>query len=226
MQLTKIRKTHGIYRKTEGLFGKNAVLVMGLGLPFIIIAANTLKNAAAISVATFCAVLPAVLVGTLTLRSVPQWIRYMLVTATALVGAYLSRFLIRGISPEIFDSLGIYLPLLAVNSLVINRGVTHAENHTCLQNLLSGALYSGGFALVAFVMAAVRELLGNGTLWGVTVFTATVPAALTVFSGFILLAFLGAGVRALHRLIMAISYRLDNPTAAEIEQQQIERMVD
>lgn len=226
MKLKRIRKAHHFFTHTEGLFGRNAVLAAGLGLPFIIIASNTMKNAAAMSLSTYCAILPSVVVGRLIARKVPVWARYLIITFVALIGVYFSRYIVREISLEIFDALGIYLPLLAVNSLIFNRSVHYAADHPMGRSLVSGILYCGGFAAVALIIAAMREFLGSGSLWGITLAPFRFPAALTVFSGFILLGFLAAGARGAHRLLTFVLFRMDNPSAAQLERQEAERMVD
>ena len=226
MKLQRIRKLHRFFHDTEGLFGANAVLAAGLGLPFVIIASGTLKNAAAISLSTYCAIVPSVIVGALIAKKASEWIKWMIIPCVALLGAYLSRFIIRELSPAIFDSLGMYLPLLAVNSMIFNRSIGPNADRPLYRALASGILYCGGFALVTLTVAAIREFLGSGSLWGVALSPYKFPAALTVFSGFILLGFLMAGARGAHRFFNFVNYRLDNPSPATLKRQEAERMVD
>ena len=225
MKLTRNRKMHRFFRATEGIFGRNVVLISGFMLPYIVMPAVSLKTAVALTVA----MLFTVLVGVLAARLVSaqnDWVRYIVVTLAALGGVALSRLALRLISTEIFDSLGIYLPLMAVNSVVVLYADQRADRDNLLSALIRGISAVVGFGLVACVVGALRELLLTGAVWGVPVAAISFPAAGTVFFGFILLAFFSAGVQAVRRLWAGVNLRLDNPTAEDLMRRQEERMVD
>jgi len=211
--------------KTEGIFGHNAVLIGGLALPFVIMTAVSLKNAAALTISMLFSVLFGVGAGVLT-RKIPVWLRYVTVTVAAMMGVTLSRLVVQHLNPEIFDSIGFYLPMMAVNSIVLVYAVERTRFSTPGRSFGSALACTAGFALTACVVGAVRELLLTGTLWGNKVFNITFPAANTVFFGFILLGFLGAAVQEVRRGITLINLRADNPTTEDLLRQQEERLVD
>lgn len=225
MKLTRNRKLHRFFGATEGVFGRNIVLVGGYMLPYIIMPNVSLKTAVALTIAMLFSVVCGLAAAHL-LEKTALWARYILVALAALGGVALSRFVIRFISTEIFDTLGIYLPLMAVNSIVVLYTARRAEGGTPLRTAAVGAATVAGFGLVACAVGAVRELLLAGSLWGVPVASISFPAANTVFFGFILLAFFGAGIQAARRAITAMNLRLDNPTAEDLLRQEEERMVD
>ncbi|MBP0963404.1 MAG: hypothetical protein J6Q99_03830 [Oscillospiraceae bacterium] len=225
MKLTRNRKMHRFFRATEGIFGRNVVLISGFMLPYIVMPAVSLKTAVALTVAMLFTVLLGVLAARLVSKQ-NDWVRYIVVTLAALGGVALSRFALRLISTEIFDSLGIYLPLMAVNSIVVLYAALRADRDNLPSALIRGLSAVVGFGLVACAVGALRELLLTGAVWGVPVTTLSFPAAGTVFFGFILLAFFSAAVQALRRLWAGVNLRLDNPTAEELKRQQEERMVD
>ena len=225
MKLTRNRKAHRFFSLTEGIFGHNVVLISGFMLPYIIMPAVSLKTAVALTVALLFAVLLGMAAALLVSKQ-KDWVRYIVVTIAALGGVALSRFAIRLISTEIFDTLGIYLPLMAVNSIIVLHAARPAARDKALSNLGRGLAAVVGFGLVACTVGALRELLLTGAVWGIPVTTPSFPAAGTVFFGFILLAFFSAAVQAVRRLFMGINLRLDNPTAEELIRRQEERMVD
>lgn len=225
MKLTRNRKMHHFLGATEGIFGRNIVLVGGLLLPYIIMPAVSLKAAVALTVAMLFSVVFGMIVSRL-LAGQGVWLRYIAVTLAALGGIVLSRFAIRFISSEIFDTLGIYLPLMAVNSVVVLYAAQRSNNDTPKRAALFSLATVLGFGMVACAVGIVRELLLAGTVWGISVAAVNFPAANTVFFGFILLAFFGAAVQAARRTIIGINLRLDNPTAEDLLRREEERMVD
>ena len=155
-----------------------------------------------------------------------DWVRYILITLASLGGVALSRLVIRLVSAEIFDTLGIYLPLMAVNSIVVLCAAERARRENLLHTAVYGLSTVVGFSLVACTVGALRELMLSGSIWGTPVATVSFPVAATVFFGFIMVAFFGAAVQAMRRVIVGINLRLDNPTAEDLLRQQEERMVD
>ncbi len=225
MKLTRNRKLHRFFDVTEGIFGRNVVLFGGLMLPYIVMPAVSLKTAVALMVAMLFSVLLGMAAAQFVSKQ-KDWVRYIVVTVAALGGVALARLPIRLISSEIFDTLGIYLPLMAVNSIVVLYAAEHARRDGVASALFKGVGAVFGFGLVVCTVGALREFLLTGAVWGVPVASISFPAAGTVFFGFILLAFFGAAVQAIRRTIMGINLRLDNPTAEDLLRQQKERMVD
>lgn len=66
----------------------------------------------------------------------------------------------------IFEAIGIYLPLIVVNSAIVSRGKGFASKKSVLDSAVDGIGMGLGFTLVMFVMSTVRELLGAGTWFG------------------------------------------------------------
>ena len=117
------------------------------------------------------------------------------------------------IAPEVGDSLGIYVPILSLNTLMLTLCGRYSQpGHRPVLALVDAVGYSAGFALAMCLLAAIRELLGNNTLWGRAV---KLPVRLTgvqiPFAGFILVALLAALLQFLRRVAAGQLYRRDNP---------------
>jgi len=110
------------------------------------------------------------------------------------------------ISPTIFDSLGIYLPLLALNTVVVAYSRLISEEKSAVFNLLDGVCFSLGFLIVAALIGGARELLGNGSLWGYAILQRKASALALPFSGFLIAGFLAAGIEGLRILFHAKPY--------------------
>ena len=213
MKLEKLRKHRKHKRWLEGIFSKNPVFVGGLALPFAVMITSSLKNSVAVSIVLACSLIPTVLLAALLGTKVPRWAGAMIYPMFSMVLVVACTPLILPIAPEVTDSLGVYLPILAVNTLQSTLCARYAQDTDRPGMALVDAItYSIGFALALGVIGVLRELLGNNTVWGVPV---AVPFKLggvqIAFAGFLLLAIFSAFFRFCSRGITWWLYRRDNP---------------
>ena len=83
------------------------------------------------------------------------------------------QMLVKAYLPSLDTALGIYLPLIVVNCIILGRAEMFASKHTVLDSALDGLGMGLGFTLTLVLMGCVRELLGAGTLFGVAVLGAS-----------------------------------------------------
>ena len=115
---------------------------------------------------------------------------YVLITATIMVPILQ---IIHHSFPDIYDNMGVYLPLMVVNTLLLSKCRETAGNEKLGESFLDALASIVGFAIVICLVGAVRELLGSGTLWGLSIMTGLkIPAILLPFSGFLLIGMLAA----------------------------------
>lgn len=189
------------------IFFSNPVLVGGLVIGQLAAGATTLQNGAALSLTFLFVTLPVLVFAALVGKYLPKWTRiivYMMISAAMLFPAYL---VCRSFSTTLFDSVGIYLPLLAVSTIPAIYSSKYSEKHNALVAMLDGVCLSLGFGLVALVLGLAREFFGSGTIWGVKIASATFPAVNLPFWGFILLGFMAAGVSGFRMLYHKPEYR-------------------
>lgn len=182
------------------LLFSNPVLVGGLVLGQLAAGATNLQNGVALTVTFLFVTLPVLVFASAFGRSLPKWSRvavYMLLSAVMLYPAYL---VCKGISATVLDSVGIYLPILAVSTIPSVYSARFSEKHNVSKAVLDGICLTAGFGLIAILLGAVRELFGNGTLWNVKVASAAFPTLKLPFWGFILIGFMAAGVSGLRSL--------------------------
>ena len=213
MKLEGIRRHRKRSRWVEGLFERNPVLVCGLALPFAVMVTNNLKNSVTISILLACSLIPTVLLTALVGQRLPRWLSAPLYAlfSMALVVACLP--LVAGISPEVGDSLGIYVPILSLNTVMLALCDRYSRPVRRPALALADAVsYSLGFALAMCAVAFLRELFGNNTLWGVPVALPIKLGGLQIaFAGFLLVALLAALLRFLRRALLFWRYRRENP---------------
>lgn len=179
-----------------GIF--NPVLVQAVGLCPVVAMATSVKSAALLAAVSAVIVILSEIIASLFLKSVPRWIRIgiYIILGAAIVSPFM--ILIERMSTPLFSSLGIYLPIMAVNSLIVLRCERFAVKIAPLKALWDGVTASAGYAAVLIVTGFFREILGSGTLFGKVIFkTPALSGLLLPFGGFLFLGFAGAVLRAM-----------------------------
>lgn len=181
-----------------GVFRRNPVLVRALALAPVLAASVALKNGLLLAGVTFL-VLTATAVAASLL--VPRLPRFLSAATLILVAAAVTTplcMLSDAYAPNVAASVGVFLPLTAVNGVILSRAEQFQSRSKVLAALCDGAANGLGFALAILLLSVMREVLGGGTLYGrplpgmssVALSLLQAPAG-----GFFLLAFLMAAVQ-------------------------------
>ncbi len=189
-------KSPGILLRNAGIF--NPVLVQAVGLCPVVAMATSVKSAFLLSVVAAVIITVSELIASLFLKPVPRWVRIgiYIILGGAMVSP--TMILIERLNAPLFGELGIYLPLMAVNSLIVLRCERFAVKIRPISALLDGLTASAGYAAVLILVGLVRELLGSGSLLGFRFFKGhTLSGLLLPFGGFIMLGFFGAALRVM-----------------------------
>ena len=148
----------------DGLWHANPALVKLLGLCPLLAVSNTTINAFALGIATTLTLIVTNLSVSLLRENIPQAIRlpiYVLIIATSVTCIEL---VIQAWLPALHDALGIFLPLIVTNCLIIGRAEAFASRQN-LSHAGTDALAMGfGFTWVLVALGTLRELIGQGTL--------------------------------------------------------------
>lgn len=180
----------------KGLLSRSPVLFRGLAIVPIVAACYSLRNAVALSVVMAFVLLPTVVL----LSSVRTLIWTPMRLPTAALVAFV--FYLPGwqvatsLVPGVADRLGIYLPLVLVDTLLLSNAEDVAFCKPLRITVRESILDWIGFVLVALLTGFVREIIGLGTLWGNPIpFPLTTTIAVLPAGGFIVLGLLAAGWR-------------------------------
>ena len=92
------------------------------------------------------------------------------------------QLLLQGFIPSLYDSLGIYIPLIVVNCIILGRAESYASRNPVLPSLFDGIGMGLGFSVALTCIGAVREILGAGELFGFRV----MPQSYVPFSIFVM----------------------------------------
>ena len=205
MNLSTVRKYTKKHSVVAGLLLKNPVVVLGLDLPFVIATSTSLRNAEAMSIMLLCIHMFTLLAARFTAGRMHRWLRMLCHIFVSTIMMVLTRALVvRMFHQDILNSLGMYIYLMGVNGMTIYQALAVKRKTPLLQVLAAAFQNVLGFVLVMFLLSFVRELLGNGTLWGVVIpLPAVFPGLLIPFSGFISVGFLLAFGRFLNKRVTA-----------------------
>lgn len=149
----------------KGLWKDNPVFVQVLGMCPVLAVTNTAMNAVAMGLATaFVLLMSNILVSSLR-NFIPKEVRiasYILIIATFVT---ITDYAIQAISVELHKSLGAFISLIVVNCLILSRAEAFASKNTVGKSILDALGMGLGFLFALFCLGAVREILGNGSLF-------------------------------------------------------------
>lgn len=176
----------------EGLVTQNPVLVQLLGMCSVLAITTSVSNGLGMGVSVTAILICANVVISLLRKIIPEQIRiaaYIVVIAgfVTMVDLLLQAYL-----PDIAESLGVFIPLIVVNCIILGRAESFASKNKPLAAAVDGLCQGIGYTLVLLAMSAIRELLGSGTLAGNVIFPAEYGALMMVLpvGGFLTLGFL------------------------------------
>ncbi len=164
------------YLKT-GIIDQNPSFVLLLGNCPLLATSTSVENGFGMGIAATVVLICSNVVISLLRKIIPNEIRiasYIVVIAgfVSVVNMLLEAFL-----PALHASLGIFIPLIVVNCIILARAEAFASKNGVLDSALDGLGIGLGFTVALLILATIREILGNGTFLGYPVFGANFPAA-------------------------------------------------
>lgn len=154
----------------KGLWRENPVFVQVIGMCPTLAVSNSAKNALAMGLATaFVLVMSNVLISSLR-NFIPKQVRiatYILIIATFVT---MVDYSIQAISVDLHKNLGAFISLIVVNCIILSRAEAYASKNTVSKSAIDGLGMGFGFVFALFCLGSVREILGNGSLFGFPIF--------------------------------------------------------
>ncbi len=163
-QTKKVKKEHSKAFNvfTSGILKDNPVLVMLLGLCPVIPATTSIINALMMTIAVLFVLLFSNIIISSIKKIVPNEIRipiYIVIIATLVT---IVDLLLKAFAPDISESLGVFIPLITVNCIILGRGEAFASKNTIVHSILDALGMAIGFGIACVTIAFFRELLGTG----------------------------------------------------------------
>ncbi|MDF1575728.1 MAG: electron transport complex subunit E [Bacteroidales bacterium] len=151
---------------SKGFIKENAVFVLFLGLCPTLGVTTSATNGLGMGLATTFVLVMSNLVVSLVKNLIPDKVRipsFIVIIATFVTVVEL---VMKGYVPALFDALGLFIPLIVVNCVVLGRAEAFASKNTLWTSIVDGAGMGLGFTMALTVLGAVRELLGSGAFFG------------------------------------------------------------
>jgi electron transport complex protein RnfE len=178
---------------TDGIFKNNAVMKQVLGLCPAMAVTTSAINGIAMGLATLVVLMGSNLVVSLTKSLIPARVRipvYIVIIASFVTVVDL---VMNAYVHELHKVLGLFIPLIVVNCVVLGRAESFASKNGAADALLDGIGTGLGFTMALFVLGGVREVLGNGSIMGIGLFGASFSPSIVMIlppGAFIALGFL------------------------------------
>ena len=198
-----MRKDTPLERLYNGIIKENPTFVMMLGMCPTLAVTTSAKNGIGLGLATMVILTASNLMISLLRKIIPDGVRmpaYIVVVASFVT---IVEFLMEGFIPALYSALGIYIPLIVVNCIILGRAEAYASKNKPIPSLFDGIGMGLGFTLSITCIGAVRELIGAGSIFGKQILPLADAAAgkmgyepVTIFilapGAFFVLAFLSA----------------------------------
>lgn len=163
---------------TKGIFKENPVLVLLLGLCPTLGVTSSAINGMAMGLATMAVLICSNAIISAVKKGIPDKIRipaYIMVIASLVT---LVDMLMKAYVPDIHKVLGLFIPLIVVNCIVLGRAESFASKNNIVLSVLDGVGIGLGFTLALTLLGGIREILGNGSIFGLSFLPASVEPAL------------------------------------------------
>jgi len=149
----------------QGIWKNNPGLVQLLGLCPLLAVTSTLTNALGMSLATIIVMVGSNATVSIIRNFIPKEIRIPIFVM--IIAGYVTcvQLLFNAYAFGIYQSLGIFLPLIVTNCIIIGRAEAFASKNDLLPSIYDGFIMAIGFSLVLVLLGGIRELLGQGTLF-------------------------------------------------------------
>lgn len=191
-----------VERIYNGVVKENPTMVLMLGMCPTLAVTTSAVNALGMGVSTMVVLIMSNLVISLVRNIIPDKVRLpaFIVIVASLVT--MVELLMEAFVPGLYQALGIYIPLIVVNCIILGRAEAYASKNPPLLSVMDGLGMGLGFTCSLFVIGVLREFLGNGTVFGLDATFGGVYKPMVIFvkapGAFLILAFLIAILNACH----------------------------
>ena len=154
----------------EGIFTNNPVLVQLIGMCPTLATTTSLNNGIGMGLAATAVLICSNAVISLLRKFIPSKVRiaaYITIIAGFVTAVDL---LLQAYLPSLSKSLGLFIPLIVVNCIILARAEAFASKNKVLPSIVDGLAMGLGFTFALCILSSIREILGTGTIAGVSLF--------------------------------------------------------
>lgn len=162
----------------NGLVKENPIFVQAIGMCSVLAVTTSAINGLAMGLAVITVLVGSNLVVSLLRKVIPDKIRipaFIVVIATFVT---VVEMFMKAYTPDLYSALGIFIPLIVVNCMILGRAESFASKNSLLSSIVDGLGMGAGYTLAVVILGSIREILGAGTLFGMQLFGSSFEPAL------------------------------------------------
>jgi electron transport complex protein RnfE len=164
----------------DGLYRDNPALVQLLGMCPLLATTTNLKNGVGMGLAVIFVLFGSNTVISLLRKYIPSKIRiaaYVVIIAgfVTCIDMVLAAYV-----PALSKSLGLFIPLIVVNCIILARAESFASKNSVFRSAVDGIMMGAGYGVALVIVSFIREILGNGTFYGIPLFGQNFQPAITM----------------------------------------------
>ena len=160
------KKTSKLSILTKGIIKENPNLVLLLGTCPTLATTSSALNGAGMGVSAMAVLICSNIVISLLAKIIPDKVRIPCYIVVISGFVTVVQFVLQAFVPSLYNSLGLFIPLIVVNCIILGRAEMFASKNNVLDSALDGVGMGIGFTLSLTAIGAVRELIGAGTIFG------------------------------------------------------------
>ena len=153
-----------VERLYNGLIKENPTFVLTLGMCPTLAVTTSAINGIGMGLSSTVVLVMSNLMISLLRKVIPDGVRMPAFIVIVASFVTMVQFLMQGYLPSLYDSLGIYIPLIVVNCIILGRAEAYASKNPAIPSAFDGLGMGLGFTCAITILGAVRELLGAGTI--------------------------------------------------------------
>ncbi|MBR4446650.1 MAG: electron transport complex subunit E [Solobacterium sp.] len=158
-----------VERLYNGIIRENPTLILMLGMCPTLAVSTRAMNGIGMGLSTTAVLILSNLVISLLRKHIPDQVRlpsYIVIVASMVT---VTELLIEAYLPSLYEALGIYIPLIVVNCIILGRAEAYASKNPPVLSVMDGLGMGIGFTIALTLAGMVRELLGNGSIFGYSI---------------------------------------------------------
>jgi len=181
----------------KGIVDENPAFVQVVGMCPVLAVTTSAVNGAGMGIATTAVLASSNLVVSMIRNFVPDKVRipcYVVIIASFVT---IIQLLLEGFLPALNNALGIFIPLIVVNCIILARAEVFASKNSPALSFIDGVGMGLGFTIALFIIGAIRELIGAGSIIGINILPVDFPRTILMIlppGAFLTLGFLMAGI--------------------------------
>ena len=182
----------------KGLFDENPIFILSLSLCPALAVTTTVANGLTMVLSVLFVITANNVVVSLTRKLVNQKVRVPVYITSIATIVTVVQLVLQAFFPSLYKALGIYLALIVVFAIILARAEVFASKNKVIPSFFDGLGMGCGFTIAMLAIAVVRELLGNGTILGYSVFGSWYNPALIMIlppGAFILIGYMMGGIK-------------------------------